>query len=226
MALSPFKVIQDVAGPPIGQRILDVGCGDGALVVALARAGYVAEGVEPGTAAITLARRRAPHLAFHQSCADRLPLQNASFNVVAMVNALHHVPPPLMQLAIAEAARVLRPGGCFVAIEPDVTGSFFEALRPIEDETEVRLAAQRALDTAGESGAWKVLKSFGYNREERFAAVDDFIGRVVAIDPARAEVVDRNRPIVLKAFNRCALPETSGVFVLVQPILVRVLALA
>ena len=223
MALSPFTVVQDVAGPPAGQRVVDVGCGDGALVEALAKAGYVAEGVEPGADAIALARRRAPHLSFQQSGAEQLPLGDGCFDVVAMVNSLHHVPPPLMQRAIAETRRVLKPAGLFVVIEPGVTGSFFEALRSIEDETEVRLLAQRALDAAVESGAWTVVKAFGFDREERFAEVGDFIARVVAVDPARAVAVERNRPAVVQTFNRCALRETGGALVLVQPNLVRVL---
>ena len=60
MALSPFTVVQDVAGPPAGQRVVDVGCGDGALVEALAKAGYDAEGVNP--APMLLRWRAVAHL--------------------------------------------------------------------------------------------------------------------------------------------------------------------
>jgi SAM-dependent methyltransferase len=222
--LSPFSVIREVAGPPAGQRIADIGCGDGALAASLSAAGYGVAGVEPGTEAITAARSRAPHLEFHQAGAEQLPFASGSFDLVATVNALHHVPPPLMQQAIAEAARVLRPGGSFVIIEPSVTGSFFEALRPIEDETEIRLLAQRALDEVVASGKWNTLRSFTYPREERFATVDDFVARAVAVDPGRKAIAQANRPEVLKAFTRNAVCEPDGMHLLVQPIIVRVLA--
>lgn len=224
MTLSPFSVIRDVAGPPDGQRIVDVGCGEGALVEALAAAGYAAEGVEPEPAAIAAARRRAPHLRFQQSGAERLPLENAAFDVVAMVNSLHHVPQTLMPLALAELRRVLKPSGRVVVMEPSVTGSFFEALRPIEDETKVRNAAQATLDRAAASGGWKTVKVFGFDRAERFQTADDFIARVVAVDPARAEAANRNFAEVLAALAQHAVQGADGKWTLVQPTLVRVLA--
>jgi SAM-dependent methyltransferase len=221
---TPFSVICEVAGPPAGQRIADVGCGDGALAALLSAAGYSVVGVEPGAEALAAGRKRAPQIELHQAGAEKLPFANGSFDVVAMVNALHHVPPQLMLQAVAEAARVLRPGGSFVVIEPSVTGSFFEALRPIEDETEIRLLAQGALDAAVASGKWTTLKSFSFTREERFATTDDFVARAVAVDPARKAIAQANRPEVLDAFARNAVREADGLHLLQQPIIVRVLA--
>ncbi len=225
MLPSPLEIIRDVAGPPDGQRIVDVGCGEGALVEALVAAGYDAEGVEPGALAIAAARQRAPHLRFQQSGAEQLPFDDSAFDVVAMVNALHHVPQPGMQLALGEMRRVLKPTGRLVVIEPSITGSFFEALRLIEDETAVRTAAQAALDQAVASGVWRTDKAFSYDRPESFTTIDQFIARVVAVDPARADIANSNRAAVLEAFARHSVAVEGGLRQLVQPMLVRVLAL-
>lgn len=47
-----------------------------------------------------------------------------------------------MDRSLAEAARVIRPGGLLIVMEPLAEGGFFDALRIVEDETAVRVAAQ------------------------------------------------------------------------------------
>jgi SAM-dependent methyltransferase len=63
-------------------------------------------------------------------------------------NSLHHVPTELLDTALAEAARVLRPGGVLYVQEPLAEGAYFELVRAVDDETEVRAAAQAAIRRA------------------------------------------------------------------------------
>jgi SAM-dependent methyltransferase len=89
-----------------GGRILDVGCGTGALTRDLATLGRVV-GVDVAPAAIAFARRRAPG-ALCAGSVERLPFRTAVFDAVAAVDVVEHVDDAP---ALAELARVLAPGG-------------------------------------------------------------------------------------------------------------------
>lgn len=99
-----------------GQRVLDAGCGGGFFAEALADAGAHVTGVDPSAPALEKARAHAAHtgltIGYHGATADHLPFETASFDVVACVDVLEHVPD--VEGAVAELSRVLRPGGWFL----------------------------------------------------------------------------------------------------------------
>ena len=93
-------------------------------------------------------------LRFEHASAQALPFLDASFDGALMLKSLHHVPMALMDQALAEIARVLRPGGWLYVSEPVYAGALNELIRLFNDEAEVRAAAQAALDRAVASGLW------------------------------------------------------------------------
>ena len=115
------------------------------------------------------------------------------------------------------------PAGPIVIIEPLAEGSFFSALRPVEDETDVRIAAQEHVRRALESGMFEQLSRNEYLRREHFAGLDQFLTRIVAVEPARAKVVAERRSEIEAAFRRHARTATDGRMTLEQPMLVHVL---
>jgi SAM-dependent methyltransferase len=197
----PVRSARDVldetlpAGAPV---VVDVGCGDGALVRHLARRGARAIGVEPGAQPLARARASEPvgGERYEEGGADALPLEDASADVVVFANSLHHVPGELLDAALAEAARVLRPGGLLYVQEPVADGPYFELVRAVDDETAVRAAAHAAIGRAAAHG-------LQHEREERFDSdvvhpdFASFRDRVVLADEARtavfAEVEDELR---------------------------------
>jgi 2-methylisocitrate lyase-like PEP mutase family enzyme len=65
-----------------------------------------------------------------------------------MFKSLHHVPVPLMDQALAEIRRVLKPGGLAYISEPVFAGEFNEVLRLFHDESIVRREAFSAIERA------------------------------------------------------------------------------
>ncbi len=110
------RLILDLMGDLAGVYVLDVGCGDGALVCAAASRGAEATGVDPDPAMLAAARTRADKdgitAAFLEGRIERLPFPDAAFDVVVSITVLCFVPDA--SVAVREMARVLRPGGRLV----------------------------------------------------------------------------------------------------------------
>lgn len=100
-----------------GQRVLEVGCGTGHWLAQLEAAGCDAVGLEPSGAMLERARARGLRAELVQGYAEALPFPDASFDRVACVNAIHHFED--VPCFLAEARRVLRPGGRLVSIALD-----------------------------------------------------------------------------------------------------------
>ena len=219
--MDALSLIRETFAPLDGKPILDIGCGPGSLAKALAADGAAVTGVDPGEAALARARAAVPGARFESASGEALPFPDASFSGAVMLNALHHVPEPAR--ALAEAARVLRPGYALVVVEPLATGSFFDALKPIEDETAIRAAAQGAIAAAVAGGAFVCARDITIERRESFASIDGFLARVTAVDPARAATIRERRATVESAFSAAAEREADGRFSLVQPLRIHVL---
>ena len=215
---SPLAVLKSVIPSLAGIRILDVGCGSGGLARLLVEEGAEVIGVDPNPQALTTARTRVPAAQFEEASAEALPFEDAVFDVVLVVNALHHVPLDAMDRAVAEAARVARPGGWLIVLEPLAAGNFFDALRVVEDETAVRLAARNALARAIEGNRLRLETTTSYVRREVFADVAQFFARIVAIDPTREATIRANREAATAAVLAAAHRDKDGRLVLDQPI--------
>lgn len=106
---------QVLAGLPVDGRIADVGAGTGTLAIELARtipaAQVVAIDGDPEVLALARAKPGADAVEWQQGLADALPLPDASCDRVTMSLLLHHLDADGKHAALAEAHRVLRPGG-------------------------------------------------------------------------------------------------------------------
>jgi ubiquinone/menaquinone biosynthesis C-methylase UbiE len=118
-------------------------------------------------------------LRFEKAGAQSIPFPDASFDGALMLKSLHHVPMSLMDQALAELARVLRPGGWLYASEPVYAGELNELMRLFNDEGEVRAAAQAALDRAVASGHWASAADQRFESPVAFGSFDEFEQRMM-----------------------------------------------
>lgn len=106
--------IARLSPPPTG-RVLDVGCGTGALLQKLARKFPQARlaGVDPAPEMLAVARRRvSPETELREGWAEDLPFAEGAFDVIVSCSMFHYSRQPIA--ALVEMTRVLRPGGKLV----------------------------------------------------------------------------------------------------------------
>jgi ubiquinone/menaquinone biosynthesis C-methylase UbiE len=113
----PRLVERAVDSSAASMRILDLGCGTGAMALAIARACPSAQliGVDGDPEVLERARAKALaegiKLELHEALADRLPLPDEHVQCVISTLVFHHLAPSAKRAALAEAWRVLVPGG-------------------------------------------------------------------------------------------------------------------
>jgi SAM-dependent methyltransferase len=210
--------------PLAGQRIIELGCGAAQLARAvLARhpdCRITGLEVDERQHAKNLAAPPQVGLGFLAAGAQAIPLLDASFDLAWMLKSLHHVPVPLMGQALAEVARVLRPGGWLYVSEPVYGGAFNEVIRCFNDEGVVRAAAQAALDAAVAAGPWTAVAERRFAMPVHFAGFAEFEQRMMRPTYATHSVDEA----VLAAARAAFLPHLgAGGAHFIRPMHVRLL---
>jgi SAM-dependent methyltransferase len=114
--------LRNLARSLVGYRVvgrwLDIGCGRGTLLRAAGAEGWEAVGTEIAPASVD--SMRAQGLDARLGTTQELDLPPSGFDVVSVVEVLEHVPDP--DVLLAEAARLLRPGGALYLTTPHARG--------------------------------------------------------------------------------------------------------
>jgi SAM-dependent methyltransferase len=130
-----------VAQVAAGERVLDVGCGTGALTAVLADAvgAERVAAVDPSEPFVNECRRRVPGGDVRVGPAEALPFEAQSFDRALSQLVFHFVSDPAK--AVREMARVVRPGGSVAACVWDMNGgmtllsAYWRAVKDIEPGT-------------------------------------------------------------------------------------------
>jgi SAM-dependent methyltransferase len=141
----------DFAAVAAGQRVLDVGCGPGALTAELVgRLGPAAvSAVDPSEPFVVAARERHPGVDVRRSAAEQLPFEDQTFDAALAQLVVHFMADPV--LGLRELARVTHHHGVVAACVWDHAGGggplsvFWDAARELDPdvEDESQLAGSR-----------------------------------------------------------------------------------
>ena len=164
----------DLAGLEPGQRVLDVGCGPGALTAELVRrlGPDHLSAVDPSASFVSAARERHPAVAVHRASAEDLPFDDGRFDAALAQLVVHFMADPVAGLR--EMTRVTRDGGVVAACVWDHSGDrgplslFWRAAHDLDPEVE----DESHLMGAQEGDLRRIMRAAGLHRiEERALSV-------------------------------------------------------
>ena len=142
------------AGISTGSRIADLGCGSGIFTSLLKKKGLNPVGVDLSPGLIERAKKLYPGTEFIVGDVEALPFESGSLDAVLLSGIIHHLPDP--SKCMREVHRVLKPGGRFVAFDPnrmnpfmylyrDHSSPFYSAQGVTENERPILASATKKL---------------------------------------------------------------------------------
>lgn len=159
----------DLASVAAGQRVVDVGCGPGALTTELvARVGAAAvAAVDPSESFVAAAQERHPTVEVHRAAAEQLPFEDDSFDAAVAQLVVHFMADPIAGLR--EMARVTRPDGVVAACVWDHQGGsgplslFWRAVHDLD----ASFAGEAGLAGAGDGQLVRLFREAGLRQVEQ-----------------------------------------------------------
>jgi ubiquinone/menaquinone biosynthesis C-methylase UbiE len=216
--------LADLAGVRDGQRVLDVGCGPGALTAELVqRVGPAAlAAVDPSEPFVAAARERHPHVDVQRAAAERLPFADDAFDAALAQLVVHFMSDP--SAGVAEMRRVTRPDGVVAACVWDHGGgrgplsTFWEVvgeLDPaVEDESNLVGARKGDLTRLFESAGLREVEETALAVSLEHPSFEEFWEPYTfGVGPAGAYItqLDPERRAELRERCREALPDAPFV---------------
>ncbi|MGN8063371.1 class I SAM-dependent methyltransferase [Ralstonia sp. 22111] len=186
--------------------ILEIGCGTGDMTRKIADAWPTVQiralEVDRIQLARNQARNRHTNISYEAGPAQIIPCESESCDAVMMFKSLHHVPIDLLNQALDEVYRVLRPGGVAWFAEPVFAGELNEIIRLFHDEEGVRRAAFDALVRASADGRWAQTSEIHYMVPVQFRDFADFERKVIRVTHSDFGLTDALIRRVREAFER------------------------
>jgi len=134
-----------------GLRVLDVGCGNGALVTAAMGKGSMAVGLDASREVVVAAKGITAKDAFVQASATHLPFKDHALDRLLTQHLIEHLHDPGM--AVKEWHRVIRPGGRLIVLTPNAR---YPDPRIFDDPTHVRIFDSTSLGEILTAGGFRV----------------------------------------------------------------------
>ena len=216
--------LADLAGVQKGQRVLDVGCGPGALTAELVdRVGAASvSAVDPSAPFVEAARARNPGVEVLEASAELLPFDDDGFDASLAQLVVHFMSDPVSGLA--EMRRVTRPGGAVAASVWDHAGGrgplslFWQAARELDadiaDESDLAGAREGHLAELFASAGLREIRDTALEVSVEHETFDEWWEPYTAgVGPAGAYVasLDPERRTELRERCRAALPNAPFV---------------
>ena len=104
-------------GPWIGRRTLDVACGAGSWLQAIAEQGAITAGIDISQVALEVCRKVVPKAELHCGAAERLPFADRQFDFISCLGALEHFLD--IEAALREMIRVAKPDASILLLVPN-----------------------------------------------------------------------------------------------------------
>lgn len=166
-------------------KILELGCGKADKTNAIFNTGFPAEilalEIDERQLQINLALPSVRGITFARGGAEAIPASDNYFDIVMLFKSFHHVPTNLMDKALTEIHRVLKPGGFVWLSEPVFDGDFNEVMRMFHDEKVVREAAFKSIKNSVDMRLFNLDRQIFFLVRNHFDSFDDFDNRMIKV---------------------------------------------
>ena len=219
--------LADLAGVTAGHRVVDVGCGPGALTGELvSRLGAAAvAAADPSEPFVEAARARHPGVDVRLAAAEELPFEADAFDSALAQLVVHFMADPVAGLA--EMRRVTRPGGVVAACVWDFAGGsaplslFWEAARELDpgvvDESHLAGAREGHLSELFASAGLRDIAETALSIQREHASVEEWWEPYTGgVGPAGGYLTSLSADRQARLRDRCRALLPDGPFVLVS----------
>lgn len=190
--------------PLTGARILELGCGRAWMTRQIAEKFspelIIATEVDQIQHEKNLLIDDLPKVSFIYGSAADIGQPDSSVDIVIMLKSLHHVPVQLMDQALEEIARVLKPGGLAYISEPVYEGELNEILRLFNDEKVVREAAFAAVARAVDTGVLNLEKQIFFDSPGHYRDFEHFEQRMLNVTHSDHQIDQALHETIKQAF--------------------------
>ncbi len=179
-----LELLAELVDLPAHPRVIELGCGAAHLSRKLLQRYPVSSvtGLEVDERQMAKNRDKPQErLSFVNAGAQAIPFADGNFDLALMLKSLHHVPLDLLDQALAEVHRVLRPQGLLYVSEPVFAGALNEVMRLFHDEEVVRAAALAAVQRAVASGAWEQVDEVFFETPVHYRDFAEFEQRMIGV---------------------------------------------
>lgn len=162
-----------------GKEILEIGCGNGRLSFRLAKIAKKLVAIDPDMKKVENAtmqvRPGMQNIEFRAGRGEQLDFPDRRFDVVLYSLSFHHIPIEKQYGALAEAKRVLRPGGAIILYEPLASGQVQRLFLLFEDEVEAMNAVYEAVKTAEADGLVESVELSNFSIKWKFGNMQELV---------------------------------------------------
>lgn len=165
------------------KRIIELGCGGALITRDIAATGsgrkILAAEVDAVQHSKNLLINDLPNVEFVLAGAQNVPAEDNSADVVFMFKSLHHVPDDLLDTALQEIHRILKPGGYAYLSEPVYEGDFNDVIKIFHDEKVVRENAFACIKRSIEKGLFSLSQQLFFNTPVFFESFSVFDNQMI-----------------------------------------------
>ncbi|WP_164968655.1 class I SAM-dependent methyltransferase [Arcobacter sp. F155] len=166
------------------KKILELGCGNANMTKMIAQNGFDRQIIACEVDEIQHEKNlkeNIDNIEFILAGAEDIPLEDNSIDFVFMFKSFHHVPKNMMQKALSEIKRVLKPNGIAYISEPLFQGEQNELIRLFHDEEQVRIDAFEAIKEAVEKEEFKLFQEIFFQSEVTYESFEDFENKMMNV---------------------------------------------
>ncbi|WP_135074958.1 class I SAM-dependent methyltransferase [Terasakiella sp. SH-1] len=206
-----------------GKKILDIGSGNGGLTRFMARLGATVTGLEPSPLQLEKAHaaEAVPGASYICGGAENLDFEKGNFDSVIFFNSLHHIPEDIRFTSLKNVSEIINETGLIYISEPLAQGSYFETMKLIEDETEVRADAYRQIKRCAEIGL-REDQEILYIHTVFYKSYESFRSAIIAPNEDRKRIFESKDKEIRALFDEHAQKTFKG-YEFSQPMRVNIL---